>query len=381
MRVGEGCRASGGFCARLFHDQEATGTERYAEAADIVSSPDPERARPDRARPARCQWCDDVPRRLARSHDPGHRPVPPAGGGNTLGRLRARLRRLVLQSDGNLVLYWEGHPLWNSGTRNDAPDHLVMQTDGNLVMYQGLQVLWSSGSGGGVRSNDYYLTVQNDGDAIIYSPARAQIWTTNTAVQPGLQLGDSGISVRRLQERLSELGYWLGPPNGVFGDSTQQAVWALQKAAGLSRDGVVGTRTVFALASGVVPKPRPAAGNLIEVDLEDDLVMVLQGGKLAYTLNTSTGGGYTYTDKTGTSVAITPKGVFHIFGVINGLDVDSLGTLWRPRFFTEGGIAIHGDTYVPPIPVSHGCVRVSNEAINWIWANNIAPIGEEVWVF
>ena len=93
MRVGEGCRASGGFCARLFHDQEATGTERYAEAADIVSSPDPERARPDRARPARCQWCDDVPRRLARSHDPGHRPVPPAGGGNTLGRLRARLRQ------------------------------------------------------------------------------------------------------------------------------------------------------------------------------------------------------------------------------------------------------------------------------------------------
>ena len=80
--------------------------------------------------------------------------------------------RLVLQSDGNLVLYWEGHPLWNSGTRNDAPDHLVMQNDGNLVMYQGLQVLWSSGSGGGVRSNDYYLTVQNDGDAIIYSPAQ-----------------------------------------------------------------------------------------------------------------------------------------------------------------------------------------------------------------
>ena len=64
--------------------------------------------------------------------------------------------------------------------------------------------------------------------------------------------------------------------------------------------------------------------------------MVIQGGKLAYTLNTSTGGGYTYTDKSGTSVAITPKGVFHIIGVINGLDVDSLGALWRPRFFTEG---------------------------------------------
>jgi predicted lipoprotein with Yx(FWY)xxD motif len=289
--------------------------------------------------------------------------------------------RLVLQSDGNLVLYWEGQPLWNTGTRGDAPDHLVMQNDGNLVLYQGLDVLWDSKSGGGTRSGAYDLNLQNDGSAVIYSPAGKPIWTTNTDIQPGLQLGDGGSSVLRLQEVLNGLGYWVGPANGVFGDSTQQAVWAVQKAAGLSRDGVVGTRTIAALASGVTPTPRPASGNLIEVDLEDDLVMVIQNGKLAYTLNTSTGGGYTYTDKGVTSVAITPRGVFHIFGDINGLDVDSLGALWRPRFFTESGIAIHGDSFVPPYPVSHGCVRVSDEAINWIWADNVAPIGEEVWVF
>jgi len=288
---------------------------------------------------------------------------------------------LILQGDGNLVLYWEGQALWNTGTRGDAPDHLVMQNDGNLVLYQGLDVLWDSKSGGGVRSSAYYLSLQNNGSAVIYSPADKPIWTTNTDVQPGLQLGDSGSSVRRLQEILNGLGYWVGPANGIFGDSTQQAVFALQKAAGLSRDGVVGTRTIAALATGVVPTPRPAPGNLIEVDLEDDLLMVIQNGKLAYTLNTSTGGGYTYTDKGVTSVAITPQGVFHIFGVINGLDVDSLGALWRPRFFTESGIAIHGDSFVPPYPVSHGCVRVSDEAIDWIWADNIAPIGEEVWVF
>ena len=289
--------------------------------------------------------------------------------------------KLAMQSDGNLVLYWEGQPLWNSGTRGDAPDHLIMQNDGNLVIYQGLRVLWDSKSGGGVHSSAYYLSLENDGNVVIYSPANQPIWMTNTDVQPGLQIGDAGSPVQRLQKLLNGLGYWVGPANGVFGDSTQQAVWALQKVAGLTRDGVVGTRTIAALASGVVPTPRPASGNLIEVDLEDDLLMVIQGGKLAYTLNTSTGGGYTYTDKGVTSVAITPRGVFHIFGVINGLDVDSLGALWRPRFFTEGGIAIHGDSYVPPYPVSHGCVRVSNEAINWIWADNIAPIGEEVWVF
>ena len=30
---------------------------------------------------------------------------------------------------------------------------------------------------------------------------------------------------------------------------------------------------------------------------------------------------------------------------------------------------------VPPYPVSHGCARISNEAIEWIWAANIDPVG------
>ena len=289
--------------------------------------------------------------------------------------------RLNMQSDGNLVLYWEGHPVWASKTTHDAPDHAVMQNDGNLVIYKGSRVLWSTGSGGVLRSSRYFLNVQNDGNMVIYSPRHQPVWTSNTNVRVGLQYGDSGSAVVTLQKHLNSLGYWLGPPNGYFGDSTQQAVWALQKAAGVGRDGVVGSQSVAAIAEGVEPKIRPATGNLIEVDLKHQLVLIIKGGKLVHTLNTSTGGGYTYTDKGVTSVAITPTGVYHIFGVINGLDVDSLGALWRPRFFTYSGIAIHGDSYVPPFPVSHGCVRVSNEAINWIWADNIAPIGEEVWVF
>jgi lipoprotein-anchoring transpeptidase ErfK/SrfK len=108
--------------------------------------------------------------------------------------------------------------------------------------------------------------------------------------------------------------------------------------------------------------------------------MVVNNGHLLYTLNTSTGGGYTYTDQGVTSVAITPSGLFHTYRQVDGLVVDSLGALWRPKFFT-GGFAIHGDSSVPPYPVSHGCVRVSNEAIDWIWANNIDPIGTTVWVY
>jgi hypothetical protein len=287
---------------------------------------------------------------------------------------------LDMQGDGNLVLYGAGLVLWDSGTVHDAGDYATMQSDGNFVIYKAGAAIWSSVTDQTARGV-YTLTVQDDGNVVIYSPSGKALWNTYTEAGVGLQYGDSGPAVRALQVHLIALGYWLGAPNGYFGDSTQQAVWALQKAAELPRSGFITGATAVAIADGVQPKPAPATGNLVEVDLHDDLVMILVNGKLTWTLNTSTGGGYTYSDKTGTSVAITPTGVFHIFATIDGLDVDSLGALWRPRFFTDGGIAIHGDSYVPPVPVSHGCVRVSDEAINWIWANNIMPIGEEVWVF
>ena len=80
------------------------------------------------------------------------------------------------------------------------------------------------------------------------------------------------------------------------------------------------------------------------------------------------------------AVAETPRGHFTIYREVDGMVTDPLGQLWRPKFFTSG-YAIHGDSFVPPNPVSHGCVRVSNEAIDWIWADNLAPIGTAVWVY
>ena len=76
-----------------------------------------------------------------------------------------------------------------------------------------------------------------------------------------------------------------------------------------------------------------------------------------------------------------PTGVFHIIRQVDGLDIGPLGALWRPKYFTPGGIAIHGDSSVPPYPVSHGCARVSNDAIDFMWATNALPIGLEVWVY
>jgi hypothetical protein len=182
-----------------------------------------------------------------------------------------------------------------------------------------------------------------------------------------------------LQRRLTALGYWLGTPDGTFSDSTEQAVYALQKAAGISRDGIVGPQTSAALARGVVPHPRSDSGYVVEVDLSDDLIMMVDNGRLTAVLNTSTGGGCSYVEDGTTTIAATPVGILHVYRQVDGLVTDALGQLWRSKFF-DSGFAIHGDSDVPPYPASHGCVRVSNEAINWIWADNVMPLGTEVWV-
>ena len=183
-----------------------------------------------------------------------------------------------------------------------------------------------------------------------------------------------------LQRRLAALGYWLGTPDGVFGDTTQQAVYALQKAAGIPRDGLVGAQTRRALAQGVVPSPRSTSGRLVEIDLSRDLLLIVTDGHLAATLNTSTGGGYTYLNEGVPSVATTPRGHFAIYWQYDGLRISPLGELWRPKFFV-GGYAIHGYDSVPPYPASHGCVRVSDAAIDWIWSSGQAPLETRVWVY
>ncbi|MCY7520765.1 lectin [Paenibacillus larvae] len=49
---------------------------------------------------------------------------------------------LILQDDGNLVLYGRGKALWNTITHGLAAKNLVMQSDGNLVLYGYSGALW-----------------------------------------------------------------------------------------------------------------------------------------------------------------------------------------------------------------------------------------------
>lgn len=70
--------------------------------------------------------------------------------------------------------------------------------------------------------------------------------------------GDRGANVRKLQNRLIELGYLPeGSADGAFGSQTRRAVIAFQKANGLSADGIAGdaTQTHLYQNPDVIPAP------------------------------------------------------------------------------------------------------------------------------
>lgn len=53
--------------------------------------------------------------------------------------------------------------------------------------------------------------------------------------------GSSGDEVKKIQNRLTELGFYTGSVDGNFGDGTEQAYRAFQEAAGLTVDGIAGS--------------------------------------------------------------------------------------------------------------------------------------------
>lgn len=195
-----------------------------------------------------------------------------------------------------------------------------------------------------------------------------------------MQPGANGPAVLSLQQHLGALGYWVGSPDGTFGLLTEQAVLALQKAAGIAPDGVVGPRTADALDRGVLPAVRSTSGHVVEIDLAHQLLSFVTDGRLGAVLNTSTGGNQPYSSGGRVELAVTPPGRYAVFRQVDGADVSPLGVLWRPKYFV-GGIAVHGYADVPAYPASHGCVRVSMAAMDWIWSSGIMPVGTPVWVY
>ncbi|WP_114905395.1 L,D-transpeptidase family protein [Ornithinimicrobium murale] len=196
--------------------------------------------------------------------------------------------------------------------------------------------------------------------------------TPSQAAWPTFTTGAAGDHVWAVQRMLGERGYWCGAPDGYFGGLTEQAVYAIQKAGGLTPDAIVGRNTLRALAHWVLPPVLDeGTGTRVVIDLQRQLLTVLHDGALQLTLNTSTGNGEPY-DWYGREVkATTPPGEFAVFSTYSqGWQTGPLGDLYRPQYF-NGAIAVHGSDHIPPWPDSHGCARVSVAAMDMLWGGTM----------
>jgi hypothetical protein len=205
---------------------------------------------------------------------------------------------------------------------------------------------------------------------------------------PTLRLGSSSPVVTALQRRLRALHYDIGSRDGNYGWDAEHAVTAFQKVQGMSKDGVAGPAVFAALAH---PKRLHLHhvvkhGIAVEVNIDKQVLLISKNGKIWRILDTSTAGGYLFTGSNGeTERAVTPRGHFHIVYKVDSLVHARLGTLNRPSFFNFDGYAIHGEGNgndggeVPPFPNSHGCVRITDNAVNRYYS--LFAVGMSVWIY
>ena len=215
--------------------------------------------------------------------------------------------------------------------------------------------------------------------------------TTTTFVETGISASGqrSGQSAQASQLKLLELGFWLADPNGKFDDTTTQAVMAFQKYFQLRPTGSINAATAHLLEE--ITNPATATtkeGTLAEVDKSRQLLFLVEDGITTYVMNASTGDDRAYEEPDGNTpgviikgTAVTPAGTFKIDRERpDGWWIGDLGQIYRPKYFI-GGVAIHGSMSVPAYPASHGCVRVTVKAMDFIWDNDILPRGTQVLVY
>jgi peptidoglycan hydrolase-like protein with peptidoglycan-binding domain len=214
-------------------------------------------------------------------------------------------------------------------------------------------------------------------------PAFLQASTAPMAVQVDprdLRQGDRGSDVLTLEKRLAAQKADVGAVDGVFDYDLAHAVLAFQKSQGIARTSVYDGATRVRLGAPVAVRLRnPAAGRAIEIDLRKQVLYLSEGGVLRRILDVSTGSGKLYEQDGVTHRATTPLGSFAIQRKINDPNHKSpLGILYRPAFFYQGW-AIHGSSSVPAFPASHGCVRITDPAMDRLY--DLLTIGTPVTVF
>lgn len=196
--------------------------------------------------------------------------------------------------------------------------------------------------------------------------------------------GTKGADVKALQQRLWSLKYYLGTIDGQFGGNTQAALWAFQAINGIKVTGVVDAATKNALVHPKTYKSPSYAGkraNRVEVSQALEVLVLFKNNTISLISHVSSGGGYYYNcGSAGCSRAVTPNGTYNTTVYMPGWVKVPLGEMYNPVFFISTVFAIHGDTYVPKGPASHGCVRVPM-VVAGVFHKQFKTPGEQVHIY
>jgi PKD repeat protein len=182
-------------------------------------------------------------------------------------------------------------------------------------------------------------------------------------------VGSRGAAVRALELRLKQLRFRVPGVDTYFGSRTFDSVVAFQKAWGLARTGVAGSRTWNMLGRARVLRPRYSRPSPhIEVDKSRQILMLVRRGRVVAVIPISSG-----------ATGNTPEGAFRILWKAPATSTWlGPGILYRTMTF-HGNFAIHGYYSVPVYPASHGCVRVPLWLADWLYDRSY--VGERVFVY
>ena len=182
--------------------------------------------------------------------------------------------------------------------------------------------------------------------------------------------------VLEAEQLLANLGYWVGPVDGVLDPASRQALIAFQKVEGRERTGRLTAAELQALRVAVRPTPLEAGFAHVEADLARQVLLVVDSnGTVSRTLSISSGSGQEFTSEGWTRRAVTPTGRFKVYRKVAGWRKAPLGLIYYPNYFMEG-VAIHGSPSVPAKPASHGCIRIPMFAAKEI--SELTPTGTVV---
>ena len=174
---------------------------------------------------------------------------------------------------------------------------------------------------------------------------------------------------REAEHRLSQLGYWTGPVDGIFDTGSKAALIAFQKYERRTITGRLTIDELGAIRTGTPPKGRDVGYDHVEVDLDRQVLLIVNDANQSTdesahfkeprirVLPVSTGNDNEFMSDGQKSVAYTPRGRFVVYDKSFGWENGQLGSVYYANYIS-GGVAIHGYLSVPNEPASHGCIRI-----------------------